>query len=220
MVKAVARSREAAWSARDRDAAVLAKRSAAEFRKVVQIEIHVIRNVQVQQPVAVVVAESGTRAPASRISNTRLRRHVAKCSITIVLIKEGAGETRNIKVVPAIVVVIPYRRSKAPAAVRQTSLLCHVGKCAVMVVVVELARGTLSRLHVLESGTVDQIDIRPAIVVVIEEGDPATHRFHDVELLCTTAGQAKVDAGAARHIHERRRRRRLPLDAGGRKQQS
>jgi len=36
-----------------------------------------------------------------------------------------------------------------------------------------------------------------------------------VELLCTTAGQAKVDAGAARHIHERRRRRPPTLDAGG-----
>src|SRR5713226_9883372 len=150
MVKAVARSREAAWAARDRDAAVLAKRSAAEFRKVVQIEIHVIRNVEVQEPVAVVIPESGTRAPASRISNTGQRRHVAKCSVTIVLIKEGTGEARNIQVVPAIVVVIPHRRSKAPAAVRQTSLLCHVGTCAVMILVVELAAGARSHLHVPE----------------------------------------------------------------------
>src|SRR5260370_11247380 len=70
MVKAVARSREATWAARDRDAAVLAKRSAAEFRKVVQIEIHLIRNAEVQEPVAVLIPESGTRAPTSRVSNT------------------------------------------------------------------------------------------------------------------------------------------------------
>src|SRR5882724_7506589 len=218
MVKAVARPRETTWAAGNRNSTVLAKRRTAEFWKVVQVEVHVICHVEVEIAVAVIISKRSARAPASRVADPSLHRDVAKRSVTIIFIKEGTSKTGDIEVVPAVVVVIPYRRSKAPAALCQAGLLRHVGERPVMVVVIQLARRASARFQIFEGRTVDQENVRPAVVVIVDKSNAPAQRFHDVQLLRAAARQMKVDPRGARHVHERRHRSRLPLRGRGSKQ--
>jgi len=91
MVKAVARPRETTRAARNRNSTVLAKPRTAEFRKVIQVEIHVICHVEVEIAVAVIISKRSARAPASQVADPSLQGDVAKRSVTIILIKEGTA---------------------------------------------------------------------------------------------------------------------------------
>jgi hypothetical protein len=56
---------------------------------------------------------------------------------------------------------------------------------------------TLAGAHVFERGTVDQEDIHPTIIVVVENRHSAAHGFHDVALFSASTVEAEIDAGGA-----------------------
>ena len=60
----------------------------------------------------------------------------------------------------------------------------------------------LAGFYIFERGTVDQEDVHPAVVVVVEDGDAAAHGLHDIELLRAAAGEVEVDAGGAGYVGE------------------
>ena len=47
-----------------------------------------------------------------------------------------------------------------------------------------------------EAGTVDEEDIRPAVVVVVEESDAAAHLLDQIPLVCESAGYVSCTAEA------------------------
>src|SRR6185437_4487240 len=96
-----------------------------------------------------------------------------------------------------------------PAGICYARLVGHIGKGAVMVVVEEGAAGLLSgQLHV-DIGGVGEVDIRPAIAIVVDDGDPAAHGFDDV-FLVGGSEVVEVDlsgSGDVRELGERSGRR-------------
>src|SRR6185503_10360051 len=58
-----------------------------------------------------------------------------------------------------------------------------VGKSAIVIVMEKCASGLLAgKLHVHIRG-IREVDIGPAVAIVIDQGHSATHRFHDVFLI-------------------------------------
>ena len=87
---------------------------------------------------------------------------------------------------------------------RETRLGGHISESAIVVIAIQLAGMALARAQILEGRTIDQKYVHPAIVVVVEDGDPAAHCLHDVTLVQASAGEMKVDSGGAGDIHELR----------------
>src|SRR5260370_34604640 len=76
-----------------------------------------------------------------------------------------------------------------------------MGESTIVIVVEERAAGLLgseSHFHALGVG---EIDVRPAIAVIIDESDACTHGFDDVSLF-GTGKMFEADAGGGGNVHE------------------
>src|ERR1700739_2298406 len=87
------------------------------------------------------------------------------------------SESGDEDVVEAVVVVVTDGNAEAEQRNAESGFAGHVGKRAVVVVVVELRRGGA----VFRVGgpvlSVNQKNVRPAVVVVIDEGTTRSHGF-------------------------------------------
>src|SRR5262249_55389968 len=96
-----------------------------------------------------------------------------------------------------------------PSLIRHTRFICDISKRAVAVVTIE--RGA-RRLHLsaqrIERRTVDQVDIEPAVVVIINKGAARARRFNEVILGRRAGDEAKAaEACGLRHVDEAHARR-------------
>src|SRR5258708_9297476 len=155
--------------------------------------------------VVVIISEGGTRPPASGVSYSGCRGDIGERAIAIVVVEHARIEIRNIKVFPAIIVVVADGGAKSPTAMREPSLGGHIGKSAVVVIVIELARMALLCLQILQRGAVHQEDVHPPVVVVVKDCDSAAHGFHDVMFFRAAAGEVEIDAGGAGYVCKRHR---------------
>ena len=116
------------------------------------------------------------------------------------------------KVVPAVVVVIAHADAGAPAGAAQAGLFRHVGEGAVAVVLEKVLGGSLAvgiGFFIGQADAVGQVDVQPAVLVVIEKGNAAALGFNDVLLrLDASPDVGDIDAGLFGDVHE--------SDAGGR----
>ena len=71
-----------------------------------------------------------------------------------------------------------------------------------MIVVVELWGMALASLVVLDRRAIDEEDVHPAVIVVIECGGASALGFDDGEFLAASAKKMEVDAGGVRDINE------------------
>src|SRR6478736_6036117 len=85
---------------------------------------------------------------------------------------------------PAVVVVVPNRHAKSPAIIRHVSLGGNVCEGSIMVVVKQCSMRwrALSRKRFI-GGPVHEIDVEPAIVVVVNQPYTGTVRLKNVPLL-------------------------------------
>ena len=74
-----------------------------------------------------------------------------------------------------------------PSAPRQIGLFSNIGKRSVLVVAVEMIGRLLALRKSLKRGSVDEENVEPAVVVVIEQGDAAPRGLDDVFLLGLSA---------------------------------
>ena len=130
---------------------------------------------------------------------------IGKRAVAIVAVQDDAAETGHQHVGPAIVVVVADHGAVRPAGIRHACLVGHIGKGAIVVVMEEGAARLLpGQLHV-HIGRVGEVDVRPAIAVVIDQGHSAAHRFDDVFLV----GRSEVleaNFGGGSDIRELRER--------------
>jgi|SRR5580658_85799 hypothetical protein len=133
--------------------------------------------------VAVVIDESAAVAPGfSGACDARLFAYVGECSVAVVVIEDVFSVVGDVEIFPAVVVVIPDANALAPAGVSETGFLRNVGEGAVVIVVVQMAGGCLCGKRRVEACPVDDENIWPPIVVVIEDGDTRSRGFNDVFL--------------------------------------
>ncbi len=122
----------------------------------VEIDVDVVGYVEIEIAVIVIVAERRAGPPASGISNARLGRDIGKRSVVIVVIEDSAVEISNVKIFPAIVVVVADGYAESPAAVRESRFRRHVTERAIVIIAVKLARMAFAGVHILDRRSVHE----------------------------------------------------------------
>src|ERR1700760_318161 len=89
----------------------------------------------------------------------------------------------DVEIVVAVVVVIADAYTLAPAGYVQSSSFGDVGECAVVVVVIKVAGvgRAVARIGV-KHAAINEEDVGPAVVIVVEDGDTAAGGLEDVLL--------------------------------------
>ena len=169
----------------------------------IEIKVHVVRDVEIEVAIIVVVAEGGAGPPAPQIANTRFSGYVRERAVVVVVIKHGPIEISYVEIFPAVVVILACGRPKSPAAVVDSRLGRYIGEGAVVIVTVKLAGMTFSRSQIFERGSIHEEDVHPAVIVVVENRNTAAHGFHNVALFRTATDEGEVDASGRGYIRER-----------------
>jgi hypothetical protein len=101
----------------------------------------------------------------------------------VIVVQAILAVVADVDVRPAVVIVVANRDPVPPAVVRYACLHGYIGKGAVMIIAKErrLRRGCLAGLRVI-SGTIHEIDIQPAVVVIVQQADTGAHGTKDVLL--------------------------------------
>src|ERR1700733_14725056 len=145
--------------------------------------MHIPGHKQVQPSVAVVVAPRSARRPVTQ-RHPGLFRDVGKRPIVVIVIQPVRAPVGNKNVWPALLVVIGHGNPKPPAIVGHPSLRGDVCKRPIMVVMKK--RGVRRRrlsIQRVERRSIHQVDVQPAIVVVIDQADARPIRLKNQLLL-------------------------------------
>ena len=143
----------------------------------------VVHGEKVQLAVIVVVEPDGAHKPSGE-AGSGFFGHIGKGAVAIVVIKRIAAVRGDVNVGPAIAVVIADGNTHAERlGVSDPSLFGDVGESAVVVVVVERVPQRLLWREEVGRAAVDDKDVHPAVVVVVEEGASRADRFGIVALV-------------------------------------
>ena len=105
---------------------------------------------------------------------------VGKCSVAVVVVENIFAVVGDVQIFEAVIVVIADAHALSPASVSQAGFFGDVGECAVVIVAIEVAGRHLAGRQRFQLGAVHDENIRPAVVVVIKNGDARSRRFNDV----------------------------------------
>src|SRR5207247_6623749 len=105
-----------------------------------------------------------------------------ECAVAIVAIEHLIAVIGNEQIDGAVVVVVAGADALPPSASAHARLLSDVHECAVAAVSIQMAprRGVAGRGF--ETGAVDEKNVGPAVVVVIQDRDASAGGFEDVVL--------------------------------------
>ena len=169
----------------------------------VRVKFHVARNEQVQQAIVVVIAPRRSCGPSSQC-HTGFFRHLRKRAIVIVVVETVFSKIRHVDVRPAIIIVVAHGYAEAPSLVRYTCFFRNVGESAVVIVVKQhAARSGFFPFQGSKRGTVEQIDVQPAVVVIVDQGHARTWGLENSRLVRAPGAVAKfVEPSLFRDVHE------------------
>jgi hypothetical protein len=134
----------------------------------------------------------------------------------------------DVEVFPSVVVIVADADALAPAGRGQTRLGGDVGEGAVVIVVIQAVGRALPGGKSFELRAIHQKDVRPAVVVIVENCDAGSGGFDDVFFAVDAAesvlrGEAgflgQVDEGRNRGGRRRGWLRLLPAQVCSEKQQ-
>jgi len=141
--------------------------------------LDVIANDEIQVAVSVVIHPGSAGAEFVRAFEPGLLRHVGECAVAIVVKQMVLPVGGDEQIVVAVVVVITDGHAHAIDLDGQPRFVRHVGERAIVIVVIELRRGMLADVtgpvH-----AVDQENVGPAVVIVIDEGHAGAHSFGEI----------------------------------------
>lgn len=148
----------------------------------VDVEIHIVGNEQVQLAVVIVIHEGRASGPTG-IAHPSGLRYIRKCAVAAILEEVVWPKASYIQIIKPIIIIIPGGDSHSPTDVPDVGLVRYISKRAVTVVVIESAFGLLIGFDQVNGQGVDEVDVRVAIIIIIEEGEPPAHRLGNVALL-------------------------------------
>ena len=172
--------------------------SIRQFLQIFQMAVHVVTDKQVNESVAIVIGKRRSRGP-SAIAYAGLFGNVGEGTVSVVAIQHVASQASDINIGPAIVVIIAHRSAHRPAGIAHAGFLRHIGEGSIMIVVIKSAARLLSSQGHVNRGRIREINIQPAVAVIVEQQDSTGH--DDVFVLCRTR-MLEGDAGARGDISE------------------
>src|SRR5580658_9170477 len=131
--------------------------------------------------IPVIIEKCATGAPAALgLGKAGYLGNIGEGSVSVVMEQDVMSPESAEKVVPSVVVVVAYAHAGLPSGARQTRLFRNIGKGAVAVVLVEVrCRLGSGRPLRVEPIAIAEIDVEPAVVVVVEESHPAALGLDD-----------------------------------------
>ncbi len=148
----------------------------------VDVEIHIVGNEQIQLAVVIVINEGRASRPTGIVHPSGLR-YIRKCAVAVILEEAVWPKASYIQIIKPVIIIIAGGDSHSPTDVPDVGLVRYISKRAVTVVVIESAFGLLIGFDQVNGQRVDEVDVRVAIIIIIEEGDSAAHRLDNVPLL-------------------------------------
>ena len=130
--------------------------------------------------IAVVIHKRAARAPIfSSSRDAGFRADIRESAVSIIVVENIFAVVSHVEIIPAVVVVIAHADALPPTRRREAGLHRHIRESAVVIVVIEMIRGACAGRKSFESSTIHDENIRPAIVVVIEDRDSRSRRLND-----------------------------------------
>ena len=143
--------------------------------------IDIAADEQVQAAVIIVVEPDGAGCPTRRF-HTGAFGDIGKGAVTVVAVKNAVTVGGHEEIGPTVVVVVPDHHPHPERAACYTRRFGDIGKGAVAVVAVERIAQRLGRFVEIAGAAVDQVDVHPAVVVVIEKRTARAYRLGQVTL--------------------------------------
>ena len=172
---------EASWAAHDGDALPLAEVAHLDGGWFVGVERDVVADEEVEVSVAVVVEEGASRAPAALVGvEAGFARDVSECAVAVVVEEDVVSPETAEEVVPTVVVVVADADAGLPAGSGEAGVFGDIGERAVAIVFEEMGCGRLAFWPGgIEAIAVGEVDVEPAVVVVVEKCDAAAFGLDD-----------------------------------------
>ncbi len=143
-----------------------------------EIILGIARHKEIELPVPIVITKRRTCRPHVE-GDSRFLSDVGEGAVMVVVVKAILANVRYIEVGPTIVVVICDRYADSPAIVRYTGSISKICEGSIVVVLKErcVYRGCFA-VHGVVREAVDQVNIHPTIVVVIQQRNASTERLY------------------------------------------
>src|SRR6185369_13053676 len=169
-----------------------------------QIKLKIVGDEQIKVPVAVLVEEGASRAPApGRVGQSGGAGHIREGAVAVVAVEDVLSPAGDEEVLEAIIVIVTDADNAGPACFPQPRTLGYVGESAVAVVLEEPVAG--ARGGVLQASAGEQKNIQPAVIIEVEECAAAAESFDNVFLAITFAiNRDSSQASLGGHICEGR----------------
>src|SRR5260370_10912331 len=176
-----------------------------------QFALHVTGDVKVQLAVAVVVAERRARGPDGLRAADRYARllcMVCERAIMFVLIESILAVINDVQIRPAVIVEVAYRHAKPPSLIGYACLFGDVGERSVVIVMKQSRTGRAPfALESIKGRSINQINVRPSVVVIVKNRHTGTRSLQDQILLrCSRDMFELVEPGFFRVVHKDHRR--------------
>ena len=171
-----------------------------------EIPLQITGNEEVQVAIVIIVEKAGTYVPAISL-DAGLPRDVRKSAIAVVSVKNAISIIGHQQVSIAVVVVVPCGHAHAVARSPHTGAQGDVRKGAVTIVaeqpIPRLRCGLVQcfsvGLGILQRCAVHEKDVRPSIVVIIEDRHAAAHGLNQV--LVRSRGVVELEVDSCRLAH-------------------
>ena len=167
-----------------------------------RVGVHVVGDEQIEVAVAVEIGERAARAPQPGAADARGAGDVGEDSVAAVVVQHVRAEVRDVEIDPAVVVVVAGAGAHAVLAMLDAGPGRDVLERAVAAVPVQAVPRLLRDRRIGERSAVDQEDVDPAVVVVVEEQPARAHGLDQVFVGARAVDVAEVHAGLAADIRE------------------
>ena len=134
---------------------------------------------QVQAPVSVVIEPDPAGGPAGSQDAGRLG-HVREASIPVVPIEIVGPVVGDVEVLPAVAIVVGDHDAHAESPPRNARFIGDVGEGPIPAVAIEGVPERSGWSIKIRAPAVDQVQVHPSVVVVVEERAAGTHRLRQV----------------------------------------
>src|SRR2546429_2715114 len=112
---------------------------------------------------------------------------VGKGAVAIVVVENVLAIVGDVEILESVVIVVAHADTLAPSSVGQAGFGGDVGERAIVVVAIEVARRGFAGRQLFQCCAVDDKYVRPAVIVIIEDGDAGPGSLDDVFLLVFAA---------------------------------
>jgi hypothetical protein len=138
-------------------------------------------NEQIEITIVIIVEPNSAGRP-TRAGEPGFFSYVGKSTIAIIVVENALAVGSDKDIGKPVVVIIADSDPHAKSPACHTGLLGHISEGAIAVILVEGIPERPGWLEEVTGAAVDKIDIHPAIVIIIEKGDPGPERLRQIAL--------------------------------------